>query len=252
MKKIRLILAIVLLAVASLLGFSREPGLKLDPVFKDGKVWEIRSVLVNKSEMPTFSRVVTGDTIVNNRFCKKLERLENGEIVPNSAQIWYEEDNRIYSNTSSPDRLYYDLGADVGDEYPWMKSDVLEVRHVTVCGVERRVVEFYRTYRENLEDRDYWIEGVGPVYGSVCAGLPRPGFSDLLHHEIVACYEDGRKIFDLEEFEQTMKEILAIEGVECDVDDSNEPVYDLFGRRVAKPVPGQIYISKGKKFVVTE
>ncbi len=34
--------------------------------------------------------------------------------------------------------------------------------------------------------------------------------------------------------------------------DSNAPIYDIFGRRVAEPVPGQIYIQNGKKFYVME
>lgn len=251
MKKIRLLLAIIALAVASLQGYSRDTGLVLDPVFKDGKVWEMLAKLIDGSVLPAFSCEIVGDTIARDKPCKKLVYIFDGVEYADHAEAWFETDNMIYlKGAGENEEMYYDLGSSIGDTYPGL-GEVLSVRHITICGVERRVVEVNRRFRYDNE-RDYWIEGVGPVYGTLCEPQPRPGVSKLDYYITKACYEDGRKIFDLEEFEQTMKEILAIEGVECDVDDSNEPVYDLFGRRVAKPVPGQIYLRKGKKFVVTE
>lgn len=41
----------------------------------------------------------------------------------------------------------------------------------------------------------------------------------------------------------------AIDATGVDADNADAPVYDLTGRRVLRPVPGQIYISDGKKYV---
>ncbi|MDE6461531.1 MAG: C10 family peptidase [Muribaculaceae bacterium] len=40
----------------------------------------------------------------------------------------------------------------------------------------------------------------------------------------------------------------AITEIESDAMDTDQPIYDLFGRRVLNPTPGKIYIRAGKKF----
>lgn len=41
----------------------------------------------------------------------------------------------------------------------------------------------------------------------------------------------------------------GVEAVSVDRADSNEPIYDLMGRRVAHPSANQLYIRNGQKFI---
>ncbi len=91
-----------------------------------------------------------------------------------------------------------------------------------------------------------WVEGIGAsVYNySLLTGWPFYATIDCIdYYYMVECYQDGKCIFTQNDF---INPVDGIEEVRTEAAAADGAPYDLQGRRLAKPAPGQLYIRDGR------
>ena len=113
---------------------------------------------------------------------------------------------------------------------------------VVIEGVERCVIVLQIPGREDVY---YWIEGIGSVDGVSITPMPMV-IGERTH--MTECWMGDTCLFDINRMDAYMdpyvSEIRQMVGAAEDA-----PLYDILGRRIANPAPGQLYIQGGKKHI---
>jgi hypothetical protein len=212
-------------------------------MFPEGRKW---SVAMWGHDDPAYTLIVHGDTVVNEKSCKKIYQDTN--TTPNF--IVYEEDGVIYAY--SPEEKTFvprmDFTLNKGDEITegYSKHTVVDKDTVSVNGVKRCRI----TISPGIGNDKicYWVEGIGAScevwYNQIDEyDLERP-IAGFLY--MVACYDDDTLLFSRDDFSTLSS---GIRGVTANPSSDTSPIYDTSGRAVSHPQKGNIYISQGKKFL---
>ncbi|MDE5871154.1 MAG: hypothetical protein K2H22_04300 [Muribaculaceae bacterium] len=164
--------------------------------------------------------------------------------------------------TDLEERLIYDFTCNEGEsyrglqlEYNWaedMTWNVTSVDSVEIDGEEHRRM---RVYAEGYEDQALtMVEGIGidSYYGC----LTDINFLHILTYpfkthifsrvlgmdgKVLYCGEDGSLDIPVGDF-------LGV-GTLMQPSEAEAPIYDVMGRRISSPAPGQLYIQGGKKHI---
>ncbi len=239
------------------------------PSFEPGKSWVTTLYQkclhsdhpgVNHHELYDVRHTYAGDTIVAGVKMKKLLRTVEFNYGPYAGPVrdniieyvGYEQGGQVYANNS----MMMDFGHTEGDNI-FTGSGHLKVVNdelVNVRGYDRRIMTI-----ESGNQKFYWIEGIYTTNLNGFKKISEPSY--MQYDKFKACYLNDELIFsaeDLEEYKKTqqsgIEEILPAEsetGDEANPDAHNPaaPVYDLQGHRVTRQVPGQVYVSQGRKWV---
>lgn len=207
------------------------------PVLEDGKKW------VWYEDVPTspdfekryFSQWIEGDTIIGGvRAFKLYTDTGDGRL---SVDCRYESDGVVYYYDAKEEKFSPLLdftvhtGDRIGDDITVVDDKIVGVR-----GIDRRVLSLERWNREMT-----WVEGIGATQDDYIPIFDMPPGHVFVLSE---CYDgDGRMLYSRQD---DYNSIAGITGIYADPDDSGT-VYDLQGRAVAHPVPGNLYILSGKK-----
>ena len=152
----------------------------------------------------------------------------------------YEEDGVLWF-FSYEDEEYVpmiDFNLEVGDkildyeEVVWKELVVIE-------GIERCVMAIHTPGSKVM---DYWIEGIGAMGDTY--------LSSLVCHigersRIIECRMGHTCLFSYDQMDKYLSEARTL-TVKKDADTS---LYDMMGRRISSPAPGQLYIRDGKKYI---
>lgn len=101
-----------------------------------------------------------------------------------------------------------------------------------------------------LEDSSHmgcWVEGIGSSTAMTLTSFERPTLAGAKSStfRMLECRKDGKVIFTSKDFTASPDASLSEINASSETDLT---VYDLLGRRIAKPIDGKIYIQNGKKF----
>lgn len=245
--------------IFSALDFTKDEDTRT--LYTPGKTWIYHNENTLMPIMDYYWKVsVAGDTIVNGVEAVVL----CGETLDNDHDTWkwaeYEDNGIIYSfnedgslfpcmnfNLHLGDIFYLVDPNNVyagNDDVRGPAMIVADEKTYCIEGIDRRVLI--------IQPRDYtmfppygiWIEGIGALSpnGYITEwGIPTDGSRRYLSE----CYDGDRLIFSRANFD---KLVTGIDEVAQDKP-RHEAVYDLMGRRVARPIKGHLYITASGKRV---
>ena len=252
-KRFYRLIAIIIFAVAAgsgMISLADNGNPALEPIYQTGRSWiwifsDPDDEFIEDSWAYYFKERVVGDSIMpDGRIVKVIER---GDEI---TYLAYENEEGVFIKKLETNEFPYEepnfikrmtFNVEVGDKYPW--STVTAIENLTFLNHTRKTVFFSVS---SDEQSVCWIEGIGcPTFFHIIEPmpivLPTGGWSLRLYE----CWQDDELIYSEAAFKEatSMKEI--VDGQEAD----NSHVYDLFGRKIADPQPGTVYIRNGKKFV---
>lgn len=144
---------------------------------------------------------------------------------------------------------------------------VLNLSTIEVAGEECRMMyvctEDKVEYQKNNDIPYYWnepiVEGIGAV-GKGCLNyhefydIPSRMYS---HHYFCRLFDmDGKVIYPLD-YKSTPDDLdygsfSSVEGISSSIYPKDTLMYDMLGRRISSPAPGQLYIQGGKKMIAPQ
>lgn len=197
----------------------------LRPTLTDGKKWLRERGSYNSSagvyDTETHTECVERDTIVDGYTAKKvLVYMSDGTLL--GYNIKREENGRVY--TLQP---HYDLpddkiwGLDFNTDAQDCETIHTALNHlvtisrgtITLMGKMRRAVKVWcRIDRDHQSPYEYWVEGIGPLFGhspiynSILPSTPLPKTCARL----LECYDGEEKIYDYREFSDDLYEEIEV------------------------------------------
>lgn len=259
MGKITKILIFVAGAITVLMSFFTTSGKAKDylPVLVDGREWVYRDSAHYRQGTQAVhfwvQRTFCKDTLINGKLWKEVSDYFSDTIpetrVINETGIYFHEDNGIvYGVFADMDSIdfstcseYFNMDLKVGEIFKFSK--VVKVDSIKVRDVVRKRI----TLEGGIETEpySYMVEGIGisnTAYGSYLPGM-------VVRYVLWVKDAEGNIIFTQDDFrapsysENSGMDAIGSEG---QVDDR---IYDLYGRPVANPLSGTVYIRRGHKFV---
>ncbi len=222
------------------------------PFFEDGKVWEasVYDYGWGHKFLFNYTDSVCGDVEFQGKKCKKVRQTDPYGTMD---IIVYEDDRKTFYYDEFYERfqLMMDFNLQVGDYAETRNEDgayfdsvqITEVGVVSIRGIERKVIK---------SNRFTWVEGVYCSFplveypmvtrsqAPISRGVPPIPFGDFLE-----CRKDGKVLCTREDLGLGP---LGVTDVVVE-DEAEGPIYDTMGRRVETPLPGQLYIRNGRKFI---
>ncbi|MDE6522479.1 MAG: hypothetical protein K2L17_06660 [Muribaculaceae bacterium] len=135
-----------------------------------------------------------------------------------------------------------DFNMEVGDKVlEWY--DIIWKDNVDIEGVSRCVIAIKSLGSAKI---NYWIEGIGAI-DSVYASPTLKTTGGDERSCMAECRMGDTVLFDINHLDDYLS--LADVKTFTSLNEENAPIYDLYGRRISTPAPGQIYIQGGKKYI---
>ena len=191
---------------------------EIRPVLTDGKKWEFKVFTKNKPEGSSSSSLfVQGDTAIKGVLAKRICAISDNnpqflmrEVDGVVSSYWKIEDSEI---PDTYDFLYsYDIDPQEGEFLYGSPTNILIMSKGTIelMGKTRRavLVKDIRFYGQNYFGAyiyDLWIEGIGPLFGTLLWHqfiLPSTPLYNWwsMHYLLLECYDGDEKIYDYREF----------------------------------------------------
>lgn len=228
------------------------------PILVDGRMWVYGDSMATNSKYPMIRdwiyNKIEKDTVFDNKMCKKLS--EWFTVYPEKIHVryYYEENGIVYKSyldergqpyfaADTPPHI--DMNLKVGDDFGLGK--VIKVDSINVRGVIRKRITMNSC--KPTEEEAFFVEGIGASSNSYVD--PGPGStteSGYIRYLLSVIDENENVIFTQEDFRAPSYSQSGIEGIEDDTKNDGR-ICDLFGRPVANPIQGTVYILNGKKFV---
>lgn len=218
------------------------------PVLEIGKTWiyngyNVRDETYNDNDLFEFTARMTVEENGHDVYLLFRKGFEDYPVDPEVDHRYirrvYEEDGVVWLRIRDDD-VYdpiIDFNMEVGEKF----DDNIEVvckESVMIEGVERLVMGVRDPYGTHVY---YWIEGIGCIddYYMTPIGVI---LGDRVR--MIECRMGDTCLFDRNRWDAYISGVPSISA-------SNEvaPCYDILGRRIAQPAPGQLYIQGGKKHI---
>ncbi len=130
------------------------------------------------------------------------------------------------------------------NEYVVLREDSIEVRgtryrRLLIGGLDNKDVVLNR-----------WVEGIGWQNGDLPGRILHN--RNLPNTQFIAKYENGNIVFTYDDFEAPAVGSSDVKQNLIDIEESrkrDKRMYDLQGREIKKPKPGQVYIKGGKAYM---
>lgn len=168
------------------------------------------------------------------------------------------------------ERVLYDFTCKEGESYTGLHIDggwgqemdykIMTIEPVEIEGVDHRLLRgaIYDDWLEAWVDfvDQPIVEGIG-IAGNGCLTtinfyhMPTCPCMNHIFNRVLSM--DGKVIYRAAEdcVEIPVNDFLGVDGISeiTDQPEKDAPIYDILGRRIAKPAPGQLYIQGGKKHI---
>lgn len=215
------------------------------PLLEDDKVWILHTENSADPEFePYHTKVwVDRDTLFKDEPSKVI-RIKN-EISDTIISVVLKEENKqiFYASRDCDYWLpLLDFNCNAGgttmnssDGYEWYSGiPVNEEGKLKLFDVEYRFLKIW-WYT--------WIEGIGSPDLYFLTMRPVPTCGPIPTTKMVECYKGDKLIFTKDEFRKVSGIVTPIIEEKC------FPIYDIHGRKITNPQPGNIYIRNGKIFL---
>ena len=175
------------------------------PVLTDGKSWKVArlSEILNSTEeidtVDYYTISVLGDTVVNNRTCKKIEIVSQNNQNVSQTAVAYEENGKVWNVKDDGEmELLFDIGLHQYEEIG--AGFVVEENHIYVNGVDRKRLYIDSGVDANTNNYEnlyfYIVEGIG-VSNNFWLGGQTGGIGPCV---MLSCSENGETIFTSKDF----------------------------------------------------
>lgn len=214
------------------------------PVLSKDKSWKYATVAYDDNGKPYttgyYDIVLAGDTTVNEIVCKKITiQNENGGVEPQTIAA-YEDNGKVYLAKDETFVLQLDMGLKQGDVFDGVEYVVKE-DEIVVNGTSRKRLLIDTGIDTSSDNSCYTlVEGIGKDklirsfnWGTKCQ-----------YAYMVACYENGVKIFDESDFN---KSDTGLSRISYEKINNKKSIFNLVGQQVENDYRG-IVIQNGKKF----
>ena len=216
------------------------------PVLEVGKLWNFRSYVTSNPNMilpdADFGLMVEDVINVDGRDIFLIK-----STVPGSPhEQWaYEEDGAIWGYYHNDEEFVpiIDFNLEIGDVLVDMYR-IFDRKYVNIEGVERLLVTLV-----NGPTKYYWCEGIGAIDDCYMTGIVKVMGERV---RMTECWLGDKCLFN----EHSLDGIAGIEAVDADdrqpnrdVQMTDAPIFDMLGRRISSPAPGQLYIRDGRKYI---
>ena len=226
--------------------FADNGNTGLEPILQTGRKWAIETWVPGEPDYEPYAVhstiEVTGDSIMpDGRMVKVI-----GSIYGVTA-VGYENDEGVFVKGKPIDGVEQEFkeiitfNVNVGENL--LPGPVSRIENVTFLNHTRKVVFFdYTRYDYPV----YWIEGIG---SPACQYMESSRYPQPpgVHKRITECWQEDELIYSMEAFNVAN----SIRETKDATQIAKAHVYDLFGREIADPQPGTVYIRNGRKFVTT-
>ncbi|MDE5758037.1 MAG: hypothetical protein K2H85_05435, partial [Allobaculum sp.] len=162
------------------------------------------------------------------------------------------------------EKLLYDFTCGEGESYRALQTHgfeteemnykVMSVDHIEIDGEEHKLMRICPDDEWNYDYGHPVVEGIGIAsYGCLTTinflWLPSCPCMDHIFNRVLSM--DGKMLYCSEDdyVDLPVGDLSGIDRLTDRTDDAAKPIYDMMGRRIAKPVPGQLYIQGGKKHI---
>ena len=220
------------------------------PLLEDGKSWNVMtyvSLYVGVDTISITEYKVSGDTIVQGKEAKIIKRnvaYKKPYMDIIDTPLFIIEEDGLYSlynehpTDENPEAFLPLLNFDMHKGDAIGRVTISDERIINIRGVDRRVLVM-----GEYPNCCYWIEGIGSpnFYYITPEGPVPPGHMSIM----TDCYQDGRSIFKYEDLEL----FSGVEPITADHENDGYKLYDLYGREVGAPIPGNVYI-RGKHKII--
>lgn len=208
----------------------------------EGKTWKVLIYSYSSDDRGYVIYRVSGDTIVNERKCKRIQVVEQKSPIrpqvhyPNMAA--FEEDGKIYRlKEGETPSLVIDFTLNVGDVMSEEKdfNKVTNVDYVTVDGIPRKRIVF--------GDNDIcWVEGIG----ANCDFFIDTFVYSSVYRNLLECYDNDRLIFTWEDFDVSAPWYMSVDNVTTEAKKTGVK-YSIEGMKLNSTPEKGIFIMDGKK-----
>lgn len=216
------------------------------PILEIGKRWTYTNYAVNgelhgPAELWSWEAISMTEEEGHQVFTRLLLDSETDD----ETRTEYEEEGVLW--TFSYEEWEYmpmvDFNLEVGD----MVDDWYEViwkGPVIIEGVERCVMALRVPGTKKVY---YWIEGIGAIDDVYLSPVIMPIGERT---RMTECWMGDTCLFDYSRMDEYMSGIDLSEVKSLtSQEEAYAPLYDILGRRIAEPAPGQLYIQGGKKHI---
>ncbi len=218
------------------------------PVLTEGRMWKLSYTYRNsRHDIPDAYMTITvdGDSIVDGKICKKLlvDYRNLAEAVYPKYIVAYESNGRVYRiDKDGENHLVMDISFHIGDVFDDINV-VLKEDYIVINGIRRKLLMIDSGIdHANGEYIYYMVEGIGLSKDEfVNMGLID---ENIYFHRLIACYDNGRRIFSAADFPNEGTNGLTTFQV---VSQKDNTLYDLQGRKRSDIMKGEIFIQNGKK-----
>lgn len=220
------------------------------PMLSEGKSWTCINGYYQNSPSTNanaeYNIIVEGDTIVEGKKMTKIVwKYRDGHTHSYAA---YEENGKLYSYFQRYDdeketlMLMYDMNWNVGDKT--LQGKVTAVDEIEVKGIKRKRI----TVGEG-EYSTYIVEGIGADWLWFFGGVAPDNSSDkyMFCQYMTECYDNGSLIFTQTDF--MANPTTSVNTITTNLNEHQQTMYDISGKRINMPSHGSVYIQNGKKRV---
>ena len=177
-------------------------------------------------------------------FLLYLTGYDMDSIKPGEEDLYiskaYEEDGVLWY--FSVDELEYlpmiDFNLEVGDKV--YIREVIWKGTVNIEGIERCVMAIHSPGSD--EKVFYWCEGIGAINDAFLSPMIMSMCGKGVY--MTECWMGDKCLFDKSRFDVAVAEVNSLT-----VQNESKDIYDMMGRRISSPAPGQLYIRDGKKYI---
>ncbi|MDE6511211.1 MAG: hypothetical protein K2L00_03845 [Muribaculaceae bacterium] len=176
----------------------------------------------------------------------------------------YTPEQQITEQDSIEERVIYDFTCKEGETYRGCQSDrsvveeitykIMSIDHVEIDGENHKTLHIRPDNGQDYVYGDPIVEGIGIAsYGCLTTinflRVPTCPCMNHVFNRILST--DGRVLYRTEDdcVELPYGDGLGIDAPTISSIEETAPCYDILGRRIADPAPGQLYIQGGKKHI---
>lgn len=217
----------------------------------EGKNWKLLQIVQTYSSKEV-TVLVSGDTIVGGKNCKKLICNDDGNL--SLFAVMAEEGQKVYVYYNDKFILVYDFGLTVGDTVSTNIDTVLVAAADTVeyNGKMFKRLLLHRTTGytpESLPEEfyEYVVEGIGSMYApNVPYSFQTPGNA----FRLLGVFDSEETLIDSDGVTKLFTdEFTGIRPTTSVNPRATGATFDLSGRKILQPQPHQPYIRGGKKYI---
>ncbi len=158
---------------------------RINSILAENKVWHSEKWKSGFKEKEDIYYHIAGDTVINNRLCKKVyAKYGNENTQKHYLASMYEDGYKVYICHAGQEsfNLLYDFGANMGERVVIDNTclKVIGTDEININGTNLRRIHLTQIETEESEYSTIWVEGFGNLINPICSTPSYPGTYESL------------------------------------------------------------------------